>query len=104
MYTPVHTATGYLQTNVKKYSFNVSAQYSSRRFTDSSGSTLYALDAYALINIYASRFWIVNHHRFDLGLSAKNITNVDYQLYGGRAMPGINYSIQLTYQLNQKQK
>lgn len=102
IYTPLHTASGYVQVIWKKTSMDISAQYNGKRFTDFSNSNTYALPAFVLLNASIGKFWISNQHRFDLRFAVKNLLNLDYQLYAGRAMPGRNYNLQFTYQLNSK--
>jgi iron complex outermembrane receptor protein len=104
IYTPQHTANGYLQFALKKYSSDISAQYSGRRYTDSGNSETYALPAFILLNASIGKYWTLDQHRLDIRLSVKNILNLDYQLYSGRAMPGRNFNIQINYQLQSKQK
>ncbi|HEV8515347.1 MAG TPA: TonB-dependent receptor [Cyclobacteriaceae bacterium] len=102
IYTPRHTASGYVQLIWKKTLFDISAQYNGKRYTDSSNSDTYALPAFALLNASIGKFWISNQHRFDFRLAVKNLLNTDYQLYAAHAMPGRNYNLQFTYQLNSK--
>jgi vitamin B12 transporter len=104
IYTPMHTGAASLQVIDKKYSFNVSAQLNGKRYTESSNDNLYALPFFTLLNVSASKYWLLGQHRFDGTLSVKNLLNTSYQLYSGHAMPGRNYSIQVTYQINQKAK
>ncbi len=104
IYTPQHTATSYLQFELRKYSADFSAQYSGKRCTDTGNSETYALPAFILLNASVGKYWALDRHRFDLRLSVKNILNLDYQLYSSHAMPGRNFNIQLNYQLNSKTK
>jgi len=102
IYTPRHTASAYVQLIWKKISADISAQYNSKRYGDSSNSDTYTLPAFALLNISLGKFWISNQHRFDFRFAVKNLLNLEYQLYAVRAMPGRNYNLQFTYQLNSK--
>jgi vitamin B12 transporter len=102
IYTPRHTASAYVQLAWRKVSSDISAQYNGKRYTDSGNSDTYALPAFALFNVSIGKFWISNQHRFDFRFAVKNLFNLDYQLYAGRAMPGRNYNLQFTYQLNSK--
>jgi iron complex outermembrane receptor protein len=104
IYTPKHTASAYVNAAYKKYLFSLTLQYAGKRYTEFSNEDLYALEPYALVNIHVSKFWLVRSHRFDLSVAIKNITNIQYQMYSGLAMPGRNYTAQLTYQLNHKTK
>lgn len=100
IYTPRHTAAGNLQVIFRKYSAGFNLQYNSERFTESSNADLFALPSFAVMNISAGRYWDLGRHRLELIASARNIAAKDYQLYASRAMPGRNYTVQLTYQLN----
>ncbi len=102
IYTPRHTASAYVQLIWKKTSADISAQYNGKRYTDSGNSDSYALPAFALFNVSIGKFWMLNQHRFDFRFAVKNLLNLDYQLYASRAMPGRNYNLQFTYQLNSK--
>jgi vitamin B12 transporter len=104
IYTPVHTGVVSLQVLHKKYSAMLSAHANGKRYTDFSNSELYALPFVTLLNVTASRSWMLRSHKLDLTMTAKNLMNTSYQLYSGRAMPGRNYAIQLTYQINPKTK
>jgi vitamin B12 transporter len=103
IYTPRHTAAGNIQVIVKEYSAGLSIQYNSERFSEFSNADLFALPQFALMNLSAGRFWMVGRHRLDVIASVRNIAAEEYQLYAGRAMPGRNYTFQLTYQLNREQ-
>lgn len=104
IYTPIHTATGYVKVNWEKYLFIIGAQFSGKRYVDFSNSEIYALQAYALVNLSASRSWIIKQHRIDASFSVHNLADKDYQQYSGRAMPGRNLNVKLNYQLNYKAK
>ncbi len=102
IYTPRQTASGYIQVIWRKFSSDISAQYNGTRFTDAGNTDAYALPSFALFNASIGKVWLSNQHRFDFRFSVKNIFNLDYQLYASRAMPGRNYNLQFTYQLNSK--
>jgi vitamin B12 transporter len=104
IYTPVHTGAFSLQVLHKKYSATVSTQANGRRYTDFSNAAELALPFVTLLNVTASRSWMFRLHKLDLTVAAKNLMNTSYQFYPGRAMPGRNYAIQLTYQINPKTK
>lgn len=103
IYTPIHTGSTYTSATYKQWSLNLFAQYSSKRFTEMSNAPLYTLDAFALVDVMLARLFEWKRSEFALQASVKNIFNADYQLYSGRAMPGRNFNIQLSYQLKNKQ-
>lgn len=100
MYTPMHTASAYLSFTKSKWTTAASLQANGKRFTETSNSEIYALPFFALADCSLSRSFIFDRHRFDVRVSIKNIFDVEYQLYSGRAQPGRNYALQLVYQLN----
>jgi vitamin B12 transporter len=104
IYTPQHTGSASLQVIDKKYSFNLTAQLNGKRYTEPSNDDLYALPFFTLLNVSASKYWLLGQHRLDATCSIKNLLNTSYQLYSGRAMPGRNYAIEITYQIKQKAK
>jgi iron complex outermembrane receptor protein len=99
IYTPKSVASLYLQLSRGTYSADFSAQYSGVRFTEAGNSPIYALPSLVVCNLSAGKHVTIRRHALDLRLSARNIFNSDYQLYAGHAMPGRNYTLQLTYQL-----
>lgn len=102
IYTPQHTASGYVRVVWKKISVDISAQYNGKRYTDSGNSEVFALPAVMLLNASMGKSWSCHQHQFDLRIAVKNMLNLDYQFYAGRAMPGRNYNFQITYQINPK--
>jgi iron complex outermembrane receptor protein len=104
IYTPVHTAALTLNVKRKQSRLLVSSQYNSRRFIDPANSDLYALDGYALADISLAHQWVVASHTLDVNIAANNVLDQRYRMFAGRAMPGRNYNVQITYQLNYKSK
>ncbi len=49
IYTPLHTASGYIQLIWKKVSADISAQYNGKRYTDSGNSDTYALHSFRVV-------------------------------------------------------
>jgi vitamin B12 transporter len=104
VYTPVHTGILALRISRQHLFFNPSLQYNGKRFSDPANTDLYALDPVLLMNLGAGYYWIIHKHTIALDFTLKNISDQRYQMYAGRAMPGRNYSIQLTYKLNYTKK
>jgi vitamin B12 transporter len=102
IYTPQQAGSAFGQMHWKSFSIDFSTQYSGVRFTTSDNSTAYQLPEFAMLNASVGKFWQVNQHRFDFSFAVKNISNTDYQMYAGRAMPGRNYNFQLSYLLKTK--
>lgn len=99
-YTPVHTAAFSVRLQRAQAVLMINSQFNSVRFIDSSNTQLYALDAYQLLNISLSQAWTHHRHVLRTGLNVNNVFDHRYQMYAGHAMPGRNFNIQLTYQLN----
>jgi vitamin B12 transporter len=104
IYTPQHTAVATIKLTSGKYYTVASLQYYGKRFSDSANTDLYALDRTMLANLIAGYYWSINSHTLIIDLTFKNIFDQRYQMYAGNAMPGRNYSLQLTYKLNYKKK
>jgi vitamin B12 transporter len=102
IYTPVHTGNAFVSVGLHKWSFNLSAQYAGKRFTEGSNSDLYSLNPYAFVDMAVSKWIAVKRNDFRIQLSVKNILNANYQMYSGYAMPGRNFNLQLSYQLKSK--
>ncbi len=102
IYTPLHTGAATLGGVYKSWSLNFFLQYSGTRYTDASNSSIYALDPFALVDFSVGRAWSQKRHRLDFYITVKNIFDTSYQLYSGRAMPGRNFNVKITYQLKHK--
>jgi vitamin B12 transporter len=102
IYTPQHTATAFAQLIWRTFVVDFSAQYNGVRFTTSDNSAAYELPSFALINALIGKSWQIDNHSIDFSFSVKNVLNIDYQMYAGRAMPGRNYNFQVSYRLKAK--
>jgi iron complex outermembrane receptor protein len=102
IYTPLHTASGFFITQVKSWSFNLLAQYSGKRFTESTNAPGYSLKPFAIADLSLGKSFVAGRSSFQTRGTVKNIFNTTYQLYSGRAMPGRHYNLQISYQLNHK--
>jgi iron complex outermembrane receptor protein len=115
IYTPRHTAAATFGAKFNTWSGLFSFQYSGERFTEASNADTYRLAPFALVDFSISKSWLAAiggrrstdtiqrpRNRFDFSFTVKNIFDADYQLYSGRAMPGRNFNVKLSYQLNRK--
>lgn len=102
IYTPVHTGTATLGSAYKTWSVNLFLQYSGKRYTDASNSPIYALDPFALVDFSVAKSWSQKRHNVDFLFLVKNLFGTTYQLYSGRAMPGRNFMLKITYHLTSK--
>lgn len=102
VYTPLHSASSSIDVSYSDWRLNTFFQYSGKRYTESSNSEIYALEDFALVDMNVSRSFTTARHRFETTFTIKNIFNETYTLYSGRAMPGINFNVRLTYHLKHK--
>ncbi len=104
IYTPLHTASLSFNVERKQSRLLISSQYNSERFIDPANSDLYALDGYTLVDISVGHRWTIAKHILDANIGVNNVLDQRYRMFAGRAMPGRNYNVQITYQLNYKSK
>ena len=104
IYTPLHTASAFVLSGFKNWSAGIFVQYSGKRFTEASNSSVYELAPYLLTDLSLGKTVMVGRHVFSGHFVIKNVFDVEYQQYSSRAMPGRNFNIQISYQLNHKQE
>lgn len=103
IYTPQHTGTASLTTVFKSWSLMIFNQFTGIRYGDDFNDKLYSLEPFILTDASVSKTFSLNRHVASLQFTARNVFNINYQLYAARTMPGSNYSLAFTWQLNQKQ-
>jgi len=104
IYTPVDAASASVMSTYQTWSSALYVQYSGKRFTEASNSGIYELGPFALVDFSVGKSWVIHRHILAFNFLVKNLFNKTYQLYSGRAMPGRNYSLKISYQLTQKKK
>lgn len=79
----------------KEYSLGLSYNYTSERYTDRQNTN--ALDPYHLLDLVAA----YNFTKADLEITfrLKNILNQQFETFPGQPLPGINFNIQVAWQL-----
>ncbi len=97
IYTPKHMGNTYFMIAHKNWQFYIDGNYTGIRLSDDFG---YELDPYFLTNCGFSRIVTYKSQQFNLSFSAKNIFNVNYQNERYYAMPGRNFRISLSTNLN----
>jgi outer membrane receptor protein involved in Fe transport len=65
---------------------------------------VYALDPFVLTDLSLNKSWTQSQHDFTLSFQVKNLFDKTYQLYAGRAMPGRNFNLKISYHLNRKKQ
>ncbi len=101
-YTPVHTGAGSFGLTYRTWSANIFVQYSGKRYTEASNSSLYTLDPFVLADVTLAKSWKFQAHDLALNFIIKNVFDINYRLYAGHAMPGSNLNVRLSYQLNRE--
>ncbi len=96
IYKPLHKINASFSVNWNKFSLDSFHQWTGKVYTTNTNSEIYALDAFFLSDIGLS--W--RSDEWNISGRAKNIFNKDYSVYAGYAMPGRNYQLSITYQLN----
>jgi vitamin B12 transporter len=102
IYTPLHTASGFILSRFDNWSSNLFLQYSGKRFTEASNSALYELDPYLLVDVSIGRLLAKGRHIFNAQFVIKNLFNIEYQQYSAHALPGRSYNFSMRYQLKNK--
>jgi vitamin B12 transporter len=102
IYTPVHTASAFIINQMRSWSLNLFMQYAGKRFTESTNNEGYTLDPYAIVDVSIGKLFITGRNSFQARFAVRNVFDTEYQMYSGRAMPGRNFNLQISYQLNHK--
>jgi len=97
IYIPKHNSNTILSWKHKKISSNFSINYYSKRFIDK--TTTY-LDAYIIGDFNISYKIVFKIIDIDLGVSAKNIWDTEYQVSSDYAMPMRNYILTAKFTIN----
>ena len=104
LYVPKHIGNLYLKMNYLSWNFFTDGNYTGNRFADYSGSYSmpngYELDPYFLINCGISRKLTLLKQSVFLSLALNNIFNTDYQNERFYAMPGRNFRIGISTNIN----
>lgn len=79
----------------KSFSGGIDYTYTGIRYTDNKNEN--TLDAYSILNLMLN--YNFSESKLDLSLGVYNILNQAYQTYPGQPMPGINFNIQLKWQI-----
>ncbi|WP_340152349.1 TonB-dependent receptor [uncultured Marivirga sp.] len=91
IYTPLHKANTSVTIVWKKFSLDLFQQWTGKVYTTNSNTDIYALESFLLSDIglkWSNEIWTTS-------AQVKNISNKEYQLYSGYAMPGRNFQISI---------
>ena len=104
LYVPKHIGNTYLRLNYQLWNVFIDGGYTGKRFADYSGSYYmpkgYELDSYFLANCGISRKLSLFKQSVFLSFALNNILNTDYQNERFYAMPGRNFRIGLSTDIN----
>lgn len=98
IYVPYENAQVFVKTDYKNITFGYNQTYTGARYTLSDNSKF--LPPYSLGNIIVSKVFKFSTNNLNIQFQAKNIFNVSYQTIEWRAMPGRNYLITLSLNIN----
>lgn len=103
-FTPQHEGSLSAALSWKKTSLNIIHAYTGKQFTDGDNSSFFALKSSQTTNIWLS--WKVDFRATHsvLQFETNNLLDTDYQARPGYPMPGRNFKLSLTIQLNKPVK
>jgi len=107
IYIPKHMINAYYNFKYKDFSFMLDGNFIGERYYAYISKTIQkrdALDAYFLTNCILNYNFNVKKQNFVGALSVNNVFDVDYQNQNNYAMPGINFRVSLTANLNFKKR
>lgn len=98
-YVPYHKVSGGLSLQLKKWELRYSQNYTSRYYT-TAGNDVY-MPSYTVANVSLLHKNLLksDKHKLSAAFTVFNIFNYPYQVLPYRPEPGINFSVQLNYQL-----
>ena len=98
-YVPYFTAIWSNKFHIKKLSIALDQSYTSRRYTTLDQSDTYSVDPYFLLDIAIDYPLILGSVTTQISIKANNIFNSYYENIQNRAMPGINFQLQIITKL-----
>ena len=98
-YVPYHKVSGGLSLQLKKWELRYSQNYTSRYYT-TAGNDVY-MPSYTVANVSLLHKNLLksDKHKLSAAFTVFNLFNYPYQILPYRPEPGINFSVQLNYQL-----
>ncbi len=98
-YVPLHSGNIYSTTSFKNTDVSIDCKYTDKQFTNGEEDNI--LSSYFLLNFsLGHQVKLNNKNKIKIKGMLNNILNTDYQSTYGFAMPGINYRLSLTYNIN----
>ncbi len=96
LYTPVHKTTSSLSWKYRDLSLGLSHQFVGPRYYDES----HTLKPYQLGNITLGYTYTLEDHRLNINFKLKNVWDTPYQVMAFYAMPGRNYLLSISWNMN----
>lgn len=98
-YVPLHSGNVYSTLTYKNTNFSIDCKYTDQQFTNEEDKNI--LSSYFLLNFSVGhQFKLNDKNRIKIKGLVNNILDADYQSTYGYAMPGVNYRLSLTYNIN----
>jgi len=98
-YVPLHSGNFYSTTSYKNTDVSIDCKYTDKQYTNEEDDNI--LSSYFLLNFSVGhQFKLNNKNKIKIKGMLNNILNTEYQSTFGFAMPGVNYRLSLTYNIN----
>ncbi|MDQ2177137.1 TonB-dependent siderophore receptor [Marinifilum sp. D714] len=98
-YVPLHSGNVYSTLTYKNTNLSIDCKYTDEQFTNEEDKNI--LSSYFLLNFSVGhQFKLNDKNRIKIKGLVNNILDADYQSTYGYAMPGVNYRLSLTYNIN----
>ncbi|XOV93169.1 MAG: TonB-dependent receptor [Bacteroidota bacterium] len=94
-YVPIHQASLISESTWQNWFVDLSANYTSQRFTTLDNIQSQSVEGFFLIDLELKKSFALDQFRFILGFEVNNLTDVDYENLINRAMPGRNYQLHI---------
>jgi vitamin B12 transporter len=104
MFTPAHEASATLRSTWRGFSLNIVGNYTGKQYTDSDNTESSALKGYTVTNLWLARPFNIKKAKTTVNGEVNNLFGTEYQARPGYPMPGRNFKLGLTIQLNKPYK
>lgn len=98
-YVPCHKVSGGLSLQLKKWELRYSQNYTGRYYTTAGNDVYMPSYTVANVSLLHKNLLKIDKHKLSAAFTVFNIFNYPYQVLPYRPEPGINFSVQLNYQL-----
>ena len=77
----------------------MNARYNGKRYIDKSNDEFQSIDGFTLIDLHLQKSFAIQKMKWSVSAHVNNIMDIYYEQLKNHAMPGRNYSINLTFKL-----